>query len=315
MIISDPGRAAEGILVIKLGALGDFVQALGPMKAIRAHHLGAHIALLTTPPFAEMGRACGWFDAVWSDERPGLLALGKWLALGRRLRGAGLARVYDLQTSTRSSLYFRLFGRARRPQWSGIVSGCSHPHRNPDRVRTHTIERQAEQLALAGIGFVPPPDVSWMTADLASFDLAARFALLVPGGAPQRPEKRWPAEHYAQLAWRLQNMGIQPVLIGGEAERSLSAQIALACPHVRNLTGRTELAALAELARRAEVAVGNDTGPMHLTAAAGCPSVVLYSAASDPALCGQRGRAVTILRRNDLAALGVDEVAEAVASA
>jgi len=54
--------------------------------------------------------------------------------------------------------------------------------------------------------------------------------------------------------------------------------------------------------------VGNDTGPMHLLAAAGCPAVVLFSRASDPALCAPRGPCVRVLRRPDLADLDVTAV-------
>ena len=50
------------ILVIKLGALGDFIQATGPFKAIRQHHRGAHITLLTTPPFVSLASDSSWFD-------------------------------------------------------------------------------------------------------------------------------------------------------------------------------------------------------------------------------------------------------------
>ncbi|SVC64277.1 uncharacterized protein METZ01_LOCUS317131, partial [marine metagenome] len=50
-----------GILVIKLGALGDFIQACGPFKAIREHHSGAKITLLTTKPFASIAVASNYF--------------------------------------------------------------------------------------------------------------------------------------------------------------------------------------------------------------------------------------------------------------
>ena len=56
-------------------------------------------------------------------------------------------------------------------------------------------------------------------------------------------------------------------------------------------------------------AIGNDTGPMHLLVAAGCPATVLYSIASDPALTAPRGRDVRILRSPALAELAVEEVA------
>ena len=59
-------------------------------------------------------------------------------------------------------------------------------------------------------------------------------------------------------------------------------------------------------------AVGNDNGPMHLIAAAGCPSLVLYSYESNPALCAQRGPDVEILRRENLDTLATDEVEAAM---
>jgi ADP-heptose:LPS heptosyltransferase len=65
---------------------------------------------------------------------------------------------------------------------------------------------------------------------------------------------------------------------------------------------------LAALAQDAQAAVGNDTGPMHLIAAAGCASVVLYSHDSDPALCAQRGPRVKIVRQESLENLEESEV-------
>src|ERR1700684_4554818 len=63
--------ATEKILVIKLGALGDIVQAMGAAKAIRDFHRGAAIVLLTTRPYADFLRRAPYFDEVWIDERPG----------------------------------------------------------------------------------------------------------------------------------------------------------------------------------------------------------------------------------------------------
>ena len=158
------------LLVIKLGALGDMVLATGAFQAIRAHHAGDHVVLLTTRAYGGFARASGYFDAVWIDSRPPLWRFWDWLALGRRLAGGGFERVYDLQHSTRSHMYFRLFGAAR-PEWSGVAPGCSHPHANPDRDAMHTVEREAEQLAMAGIAATPPPDLSWLTGDISAFGL------------------------------------------------------------------------------------------------------------------------------------------------
>jgi ADP-heptose:LPS heptosyltransferase len=304
---------APSILVVKLGALGDFVQALGPFAAIRRHHAGSRVTLLTTAPFAEFARASGAFDAVWADGRPGAADLGGWLRLRRRLRDGRFARVYDLQTSRRSSLYLRLFWPGPYPEWSGIAAGCSHPHANPRRDFMHTIERQREQLKMAGIDNVPDPDLSWVAADAGRFGLPPRLVLLAPGGARRRPLKRWPAPRFARLARTLVERGVAPVLIGASEEADLLAGIAGEVPESRNLAGATSPLDVVALARRALAAVGNDTGPMHLIAAAGCPAVVLFSRESDPALCGQRGRAVTVLRRERLDDLAVEEVLAALA--
>ena len=303
---------ASRILVIKLGALGDFAQAMGPFAAIRRHHADAHVTLLTTAPYAPFAEAGGWFDKVWIDARPPGHRVGAWLTLRRRLRGAGFQRVYDLQTSDRSAFYFRLFWPGPTPEWSGIARGCSHPHANPRRDFMHSLERHEEQLRMAGIAEVPNPDLSWVEADTERFQLAARYGLLVAGGAAHRPAKRWPAAHYAKLAEMLGAESIGPVLLGAASDREVGAAISARCPAARDLMGHTELLDIAALARGAACAVGNDTGPMHLIALAGCPSVVLYSYDSDPALCAQRGSDVTILRRRRLDELAPDEVKAAL---
>lgn len=306
------------VLVIKLAALGDFVQATGPMRRIRAAHPNAHLALLTTPPYAALARSLQLFDAVDDGGRP-----SGWraqLALWRRLRRGRYDRVYDLQTSGRSSA-LRLALQPRPPDWSGIAPGASHPHRDPDRDRMHTLERQAGQLRDAGIwpdaptapGAAPAPDLSGLAGDPdapARFGLSPPYALLLPGASPQRPGKRWPQAGYAELARRLTQRGLHVAVCGGPAERELAAEIAAASGAV-DLAERTDLPELAALGACAAVVVANDTGPAHLLAAAGAPTLVLFGPESDPALCAPRGPAVRVLRRDPLDALAPDEVAAA----
>lgn len=304
-----PRRSSENILVIKLGALGDFVQAMGPAAAIRAHYADAAITLLTTKPFAELARAAPYFDHVFTDDRPGLFDLPALWQLRRRLRAGRFDRVYDLQTSPRSSWYFHLIGPGRRPEWSGIARGCSHPHANPARDGMHTIDRQAEQLRMAGIGAVAAPDLGWAKRDISHFNLPDHCLILVPGGSRHRPEKRWPAGRFAQLASLAARRGLTPVLVGGADEHEVGREIARSCPAARDLTGRTSLGEIVSLGAAALAVVGNDTGPVHLLVAAGSPATVLYSSASDPALTQPRGRSVIVLQRANLADLTVDEVA------
>ena len=314
--VASPRRAtgARRVLVIRLSALGDFVQSLGPMAALRRHHAADHLVLLTTAPFAGFATELGLFDEVLIDHRPKPSAFREWWRLRRQLRQVRFDRVYDLQTSQRSSHYLRLFSHRGRPEWSGIAPGCSHPHANLDRDRQHTIDKQAEQLLMTGIYPTPQPIPPPASRELPAGLAGRAFVLLVPGSSPHRLAKRWPAACYGRLALALSDAGHVPVVVGTQEERALAVEIRRACPEAMDLVGRTELLDLAALTRAARLTVGNDTGVCHLAAAAGSPVVVLFSAASDPALCAPRGNLVRVLSVPDLYDLEIETVlAEALA--
>ncbi|MGI9169592.1 MAG: glycosyltransferase family 9 protein [Caulobacteraceae bacterium] len=307
--------------MIKLSALGDFVLAFPAFERIRAAHPAAAITLLTTPPFETLATSSPFFDKVETDGRPAGPAT--WLALVLRLRAARYDRVYDLQTNDRTNLCFQAL-RPFPPAWSGTAAGCALPDRNLARMEMHTLERQAGQLEAAGIWpdaptrplSAPPPDISWILAKAPKPRVAASprpVALLVPGGAAHRPEKRWPIGHYARLAKGLQAAGLDVVIVGGPQESALAHAIQRQAPRARDLTGRTDFSQIAVQGARAAVAVGNDTGPVHLIAAAGAPTIALFSAASDPALCGPRGH-VTVFQAPDLAEVTVESVLAAALS-
>ncbi|EKV31895.1 ADP-heptose--lipooligosaccharide heptosyltransferase II [Caenispirillum salinarum AK4] len=305
--------APRRILLIKLGAFGDFVVALAHMKAVRDAHPDAHITLLTTPAFAGMGRACGLFDAVRDDGRP--KGFAGQLALARDLRRQRFDRVYDLQRNDRTKLMFHVM-RLGRPglEWNGIFKGASHFLPDPREPRRHAAVRYTDQLAAAGITAVPPQsDLSFLDGDLSGLGLPdGPLVLMVPGGAPQRPAKRAPSAVFIAAARHAAASGATPVLIGTDKEADALDAITGAVPEAVSLQGRTDFGQLAALARRARAAIGNDTGPMHLIAVAGCPSVVLFSRESDPVECRPWAARVETLQRDDLADLPVAEVTAAL---
>jgi ADP-heptose:LPS heptosyltransferase len=303
---ANPSR--QNILVVKLGAFGNIILSLAAFAAIRQFHAGARISVLTSATYAGWLRTFPYFDDVLVDPRPrwwdlpGLRRLSRLLAEGR------FARVYDLQTSGRSSRYFHLLPAKHRPEWSGIAFGCALPDRDPQRNVLHDTVRQQGQLRQAGINVFPPADLSWCRGDIARFALPADFALLVPGSSPDRLAKRWPAAHYQSLAERLAGKGITPVVIGSAPEKALAAEI----PAAVDLTGQTSFGDLADLARAARFGVGNDTGPMHLIATAGCAAITLFSNDSNPSQCAPRGRWTRVLQRPHLADLPVEAVLESL---
>jgi ADP-heptose:LPS heptosyltransferase len=317
LVIAAPSAVPRKILVIKLSALGDFVQALGPAAAIRRHHADDEITLLTTDAFAELARQSGLFDRVAIDGRPRLFDAPGWMALRRALRSGRFDRVYDLQTSDRSSFYAWLFLPTCLPEWSGIAWHCSHPHANLGRHPQHTIDKQAEQLLMAGICPTPLPACRASRQPLPAGLAQRTFFLLIPGSSARHPEKRWPAECYGELARRLfEGTRALPVIVGARGEEFLAAEIRAACPEAVDLVGRTSLTSLADLADATLFTIGNDTGATHIAAAGGHPVLVLFSGASDPSRCAPRGREVHVLVSPRLDDLPVDRVfAQAVKAA
>ncbi len=293
------------IMVIRLGALGDFAQSFAAFAAIRLHHRADQVTLLTTPPFASLALESPWFDQVRVDTRPGWLNLPALLRLSRQLRGFDF--VYDLQTSRRSARYFILAGR---PQWSGVAQGCSHPQRNPRRGDMPTLERQRDQLAVAGVTDTPEPDLSWLAAQGPR--PASPYALLVPGNSGTHGgAKSWPLDRFAALAEILTARGITPVVVGAETDTPAAAAIRQTAPATLDLTGQTTLQQLAGLAAHAAVAIGGDTGPIHLAGVMGCPVVALFSRYSHPISARPQGPSV-VLQADTLADLPVARVAGAL---
>ncbi|MFI4973164.1 MAG: glycosyltransferase family 9 protein [Caulobacterales bacterium] len=313
-------KPVKKVLVIKLGAIGDFVLAFPAFERIRRAHPDAKITLLTTQPFEALARSSPFFNVIEADGAPSNPAT--WLGLVVRLRRAGYDLVYDLQNDARTNLYFQAL-RPFAPRWSGTAWGAKLPHRNPHRSKMHPLERHAEQLQDAGIWpdapvrplSAAPPDISWILAKAAqprSFSAASTqrpVVLLVPGASPGHPEKRWPTDYYGAFAKRMTDAGFDIVVIGALTESDLAQTIQRKATRARDLTGRTDFAHIAALGARAALAVGNDSGPMHLIAAAGAPTISLFSGASDPAVTGPRGH-VTVLHAPQLKDLSVDTVAQ-----
>lgn len=287
--------SSEKILVIKLSALGDFILALGAMAAIRKHHPQAHITLLTTRAYADLGHQSGYFNDVIIDPRPKAYNLPGWFYLQRRLKG--FTRVYDLQNNQRSAIYRSLFlGGA---QWVG---------ENADMKSLHAFTRHQRALKAAGID-VTIPDISWLASDTSFVNLKKPYVLLMPGAAPQHPAKRWSATSYGALALKLERDGFQPVLIGTQADSDSTDRIKKICEGAVDLCGHTSLADIATLARGAAGAIGNDTGPMHLAALAGCKTLSLFCLQeSDPERSAPVGEKARVLASDQLDDISVSDV-------
>jgi ADP-heptose:LPS heptosyltransferase len=302
----------QRILIIKLSALGDVVQAEGAMHDIRLHHPDAEITVMTTPPFQRYMERCPWVDRIFIDPRDSRFRLDRMLVLRGRLRQQHFDMVYDLQQVGRTNFYYRFF--LKNTPWMGGIPGCSCFCKRPDD--RCAADHFALSLARAGvqIRYTLQSDVSWLADDvdelLEGAGLTGPFVVLIPGGSANHPEKRWP--HYPELAEMLHAYGLRVVTVPGpdemEVSRSIKGEMLL------NGDGSyLDIFKLAGVLRKAAFVVGNDTGPTHIAVHMQIQGLALFSNHIPAAFSGiQHGR-FDWIERPDLADLTVSEVGKRLA--
>lgn len=311
---AEADTSAKHVLVIQLGGVSTFIQALAAAKRIREEHVGARITLLTTEATKELAEKAPYFDAVEADGKP--TEPQAITNLIKRLRGAKYDMVYDLEGSSRTNNYFQGL-RPWPPKWSGPISGASHAFLDPERANMHPLDRLSAQLAGAGLGDEPlMPELGWLRATMRDaprlqpdyFGIRGPYVLLLPRGSDAESNRRWPEEKYIDLAKRMANNGVTPVVLGASEERPTGAAIAKAEPRAKNLVTRPDLFQSIALAERASFAVGDDVDLMHVAAAAGAPCLVFLSSTTK-GVSAPRGRSgVVEFTAAVIADLPVDQV-------
>ena len=307
-------KNAQHVLMIQLGGMEAFVQALAAAKRIRDFHVGARIALLTTEATRELAEKCPYFDTVEADGKPTeAQAITKLIA---RIRVSKYDMVYDLEGSSRTGNYFQGL-RPWPPHWSGPVAGASH--RFATKGQMHPLDRYAVQLEAAGIPVEGDllPELNWVRSALRDpprlqadfFGIRGRYVLILPRGSEGDANRRWPQEKYVELARRMVRHGVTPVVLGEADDRPIGAAIASAEPGAKNLVTRADLFQSIGLAERAALALGDDVELMHIAAAAGTTCVTLLSALSRPDEAAPRGKGgVVALTATVVADLPVEQV-------
>jgi ADP-heptose:LPS heptosyltransferase len=269
-----PGTGKPGkILVIKLGALGDVVLALPHIARIQAAHPGQRVVLLTAPEYTPLLTSLPDIEVV-AFPRKGFIAMARLL---HWLSGQRVEMVYDLQGSLRSRI-MTLLSLAPKRVGGRADFAYTHAPAAADPLPRHAFDRL--NLLLAATGIEParpdwrlpvmPVAASRVNDWLQGHGLTGQsLALLHAGSSPRWPSKRWPVEHFRELAQVLAGRGIQVIWIGGSDDTGLNR--ALASTTGIAAGGEFSYPELAALARQAVFAVTNDSGPMHILAAAGLP--------------------------------------------
>ncbi len=274
----------EEILIIKLGALGDIVQAEGAIHDIRLHHRNARISVLTTAPYRKIMQRCPWVDSVIIDPRCSWLRLRQMNQLRSKLRNSHFDMVYDLQQVDRTRLYRRLF--LPDVPWMGDSRSATYYRKRAKDCCA--ADHFTAHLKIAGIAphFTCRSDASWMADEPAEilkfYRIPDYFIALLPGGSAEHPQKRWPG--YPELARKIRDAGLTPVTIPGPDEMELCRSLP-AIPLLGD-NGYLDYFQMAGILAKAAYIVGNDSGPTHIGAHLGRPGLALFGGHTSAASTG-----------------------------
>lgn len=222
----------------------------------------------------------------------GQFGLLERMKLGRQLRSEGYSHAIILPNSWKSTVIPFFANIKQRTGYLGECRwGLLNDVRKLDKQQlTMTVQRFVA-LGLPASTPLPPPyptprlavDSNQQQAVKAKFNIVdcAKVLALCPG-AEYGEAKRWPADHFTELARDKIKHGWQVWLFGSEKDQAVAAQINQATlESCIDFTGRTSLADAVDLLSLAQVVVSNDSGLMHVAAALDKPLIALYGS-SDP---------------------------------
>ena len=296
------------VLIVRLGAIGDVVNALTLAAALKRQDPEVHVGWLTHPLAEPLLRDNPCVDRVHRLPRKGII--GALPALRRELRAERYDLVVDLQRMLKSAVLARLAGaarvlgydRARSKEGSWRLYGERIP---AGPARAHMVDQYAEfahHLGCQGPVQHPlPPIPEALLGEVQQWlrPLGDKPPIAVHIGA-SKPQNRWEPERYAGLIEGLlekHSGGI--VLTGGPGDAADAAptrERMAGEPRFLDLLGQTDLMQLMAVFTQCRLFIGCDTGPMHLASALDLPVVALFGPA-DPLRTGPYGDRHLVVRK------------------
>ena len=301
---------STNILVVGPSWVGDMVMAQTLFTSLKQRDASCTIDVLapawSRPLLERMPEVSG---AIAMPVGHGELALTKRWALAQQLRKQAYDEAYVLPNSLKSALIPAFAGIPRRIGWRGEMRfGLLNDIRLLDKQRYPLMIERFIALAYPE-GKVLPAELPRPHLEVDEEALAAlrdKFAIDLTRpvltqcpGAEFGPAKRWPEEHYQQVAQTMLDRGWQVWLMGSASDAEVGESIATSVTgenttHIRNLAGQTELSEAIDLLSMATAVVSNDSGLMHISAALGRPLVVVYGSTS-PGFTPPLGDCVEVL--------------------
>lgn len=312
--------AQPRIALIRLGAMGDCIYTLPLVSALKDRFPSAQVIWIVDARNQEIPRLHPGVDDVtvvdtrgWRRDLPAG-GLGRVAGEIRAIRRAWAAQRYDIALDPQGSIKSGFMAwLTRAPVRVGFVRSACREGMNV-LFTTHRVDPPADgHIVRKNLSLLGPLDIRTESPDFGirlSQDAEARVSSLLqqagigPGdrlvgmhpGAGS-PRKRWDPDRYGRVGDRLQEReSVRVILTAGPGEEAVVARVASRMQRAPVVLASLRVGELAALLCRYALLIAGDTGPLHLAAALGCPTVAIYGP-SDPVQVAPVGQGHRVLKK------------------
>ena len=299
-----PDFCPRKILIVLHGSIGDVTRALPLAKLLRRGFPEAHLAWSVEPaayPLLEDNPSID--EIIVFDRRRWWKSFWPFLA---KIRAAKFDLVLDLQRHLKSGIVSRVTGAPHRLGFHPADSKEGNGYFNNLHIGQFgdAISKTEHYLKFADYLKIPSSPIEWsfelspherVAIDKHLAQVMGAYATLFVGARWQ--SKQWFPRQIVECAKLLQSVHkLEVVLLGGLEDRALAEEtLAGGSEKVVNLVGLTSLREAIGIIQKAKIAVGPDTGLMHIAAAVGTPVISLWGA-TDPRRTGPYGFGEFVIR-------------------
>lgn len=265
----------EKVLIVKIGAIGDVVMALPLLTLIRKKNPNAFITWVCGTQVSALLDSTQLVDEIISVDEKALfqgslfLKIKTVFQLWKRLLG----KSFDLCLTGHADSRYQLL---TLPVFCRKKRSFSQKKPIPGRYHTHEYLRLfiGEQTPDLGMNIEFPK----LTDRPCPVSLDKPIVVVAPGGAKnylnEDALRRWPIQHYVDLLRQLATLPIQLVVTGAATDLWVNPYLE-GIPHI-NLIGKLDLLDLTALLTKCKLLITHDSGPLHLSKLAGCPTIALF---------------------------------------
>ena len=266
--LPEPG---ERVLWIRYWAFGDVVEAAGDAYNFKKRFPGIHLTFLSFPEYSDLLKSQPYIDDVIGGYKKPFARFCKTL---KKIRAGRYKWLVTDHQGGKSSLLSLFGGAERRVGYCSLFCFRFNYHATPEtwfeECGVDVKDRSVPTI------FVSPEDKAEAQSMLSS--LPERKLFCVIGASLER--KIWPADEWVNFLRPLAKQGWGMVLNGyGPVEQRIGDAIesAVGSPNVLNLVGALNYKKMAGVVSQCSMAIGNDTGPLHLAALSGVPTLGLFN--------------------------------------